>query len=53
MSAATVVAAAVWHLANRDAMLPRFTKEQMPALPAGRGGRAGAPAPAAAAGGRF
>jgi hypothetical protein len=28
--AATVIAAAVWHLANRDEMLPRFTKEQMP-----------------------
>ena len=25
-----VIAAAVWHLANRDAMLPRFAKEQMP-----------------------
>jgi len=29
--AAVVVAAAVWHVANRDAMVPRFTKEQMPA----------------------
>ncbi|HVN03686.1 MAG TPA: M20/M25/M40 family metallo-hydrolase [Bryobacteraceae bacterium] len=29
--AAVVVASAVWHVANRDAMVPRFTKEQMPA----------------------
>jgi carboxypeptidase Q len=28
--AAAVVAAAVWHTANRDQMIPRFTKEQMP-----------------------
>jgi len=28
--AATVIAAAVWHVANRDQPLPRFTKEQMP-----------------------
>jgi carboxypeptidase Q len=28
--AAVVVASAVWHVANRDAMLPRFSKEQMP-----------------------
>jgi hypothetical protein len=28
--AATVIAAAVWRLANREQMLPRFTKEQMP-----------------------
>jgi hypothetical protein len=47
-SAAIVVAAEVWHLANRDQMLPRFTKEEMPAPPAGRGGTAPTPAPAAA-----
>ena len=29
--AAVVVASAVWHVANRDAMVPRFPKEQMPA----------------------
>jgi carboxypeptidase Q len=29
--AAVVVASAVWHVANRDAMVPRFSKEQMPA----------------------
>ena len=34
--AATVIAAAVWQVANRDEMLPRFTKEQMPAKPATR-----------------
>jgi hypothetical protein len=32
-SAAIVVAAAVYHLAMRDEMLPRFTKERMPAPP--------------------
>jgi hypothetical protein len=32
-SAAVVVAAAVYHLAMRDEMLPRFTKEKMPAPP--------------------
>ena len=31
--AAAIVAAAVWHVANRDAMVPRFTKETMPAPP--------------------
>src|ERR1039458_9794127 len=29
--AAAIVAAAVWHMANRDEMVPRFTKETMPA----------------------
>jgi hypothetical protein len=29
--AAAIVAAAVWHVANRDEMVPRFTKESMPA----------------------
>lgn len=33
MKAVTVIAAAVWHVANRDQMLPRFTKEKMPPLP--------------------
>jgi Zn-dependent M28 family amino/carboxypeptidase len=28
--AATIIAAEVWHLANREQMLPRFTKETMP-----------------------
>jgi hypothetical protein len=31
--AATAIAAAVWHVANRDRMLPRFTREQMPPPP--------------------
>ncbi len=53
--AATVIAAEVWHLANRDQPMPRFTKDDFPpptaATPA-------APAPAAAAppppaGGRY
>ena len=30
---AIVIAAAVYHLAMRDAMLPRFTKEEMPSRP--------------------
>ncbi|HEU4389121.1 MAG TPA: M20/M25/M40 family metallo-hydrolase [Blastocatellia bacterium] len=30
---AIVIAAAVYHLAMRDALLPRFSKEQMPAVP--------------------
>jgi hypothetical protein len=29
--AAAIVAASVWHVANRDQMIPRFTKETMPA----------------------
>ncbi len=34
--AAIVIAAAVYHLAMRDELLPRFSKEQMPPLPANR-----------------
>ena len=30
MRAATIVSAAVWHVANRDEMIPRFSKEKMP-----------------------
>jgi hypothetical protein len=33
-NAAAVIASAVWQVANRDEMLPRFSKEQMPAKPA-------------------
>ena len=33
MKAAAVIAAGVWHVANRDEMLPRFAKDQMPAPP--------------------
>jgi carboxypeptidase Q len=29
--AATIISAAVWHVANRDEMIPRFPKDQMPA----------------------
>jgi hypothetical protein len=32
-NAAIVIASAVWQVANRDEMLPRFTREQMPAKP--------------------
>jgi len=35
-NASTVIAAAVWHVANRDQMVPRFTRESMPAPPATR-----------------
>ncbi len=34
--AAIVIAAAIYHLAMRDDLLPRFSKEAMPALPATR-----------------
>jgi carboxypeptidase Q len=34
--AAAIVAAAVWHVANRDEMIPRFTKETMPPPPPAR-----------------
>ncbi|MBI1764625.1 MAG: M20/M25/M40 family metallo-hydrolase [Acidobacteria bacterium] len=34
--AAVVIAAAVYHLAMRDELLPRFSKEQMPPVPASR-----------------
>jgi carboxypeptidase Q len=36
--AAIVIASVVYHLAMRDELLPRFTAEQMPAPPGGRGG---------------
>ena len=35
-ASAIVVAAGVYHLAMRDALLPRFTKEHMPSLPTSR-----------------
>jgi len=34
--AAAIIAAAVWNVANRDQMIPRFTKETMPAPVAAR-----------------
>ena len=40
--AAVAIASALYHVAMRDQMLPRFTKETMPAVPnAGRGGGTG------------
>jgi carboxypeptidase Q len=37
----TVIAGAVWYVANHNEQIPRFAKEQMPApAPAGRGGAA-------------
>src|SRR6185503_11825990 len=44
MKNAVVTASVVLHLANRDAMLPRFSPENMPAVPPARGAGAGAPA---------
>ena len=38
MKNATISASLMWHIANRDAPMPRFSKEAMPAIPAGRGG---------------
>lgn len=40
---AAIIASAIYHLAMRDEMLPRFSKEAMPAppAPAGAGGRGG------------
>ena len=38
---AAAIASAVYHLAMRDEMLPRFSKETMPAPPAPAGGRGG------------
>ena len=43
--AATVVAAAVWNLANRDQPLPRFSKEDMPAPASTTPAAPAAPAP--------
>jgi carboxypeptidase Q len=44
IKSSTVIAAAVWQLANREQMLPRFTKEQMP--PKGQPPAATVPKPA-------
>jgi carboxypeptidase Q len=42
---AIIIASAVYHLAMKDTLLPRFTKEQMPPLPPprGEGGRPATP----------
>jgi carboxypeptidase Q len=41
MKNAVITASVVLHMANRDAMMPRFAANEMPAVPAGRGGGAG------------
>jgi hypothetical protein len=51
MKAVTVIAAAVWHVANRADMLPRFTKEKMPPLPPPAPGARPATTPAASTAG--
>ena len=38
---AITIASVLYHLAMRDDMLPRFTSNEMPAVPQGRGGRGG------------
>ncbi len=38
MKDAVITASVAYHLANREAMLPRFSSATMPALPPGRGG---------------
>jgi len=52
MKNAVISASVMWHLANREKLLPRFSPDEMPAVPAGRGGGrggrggAGGPVPA-------
>lgn len=41
MKDAVITASVVCHVANRDKMMPRFVPDEMPALPAARGGGAG------------
>jgi hypothetical protein len=41
MKNAVITASVVLHLANRDKLLPRFSADEMPAMPAGRGGGGG------------
>jgi hypothetical protein len=41
MRSAAITASLVLHIANRDAMMPRFKGADMPPVPAGRGGGAG------------
>ena len=47
VKSATVIAAAVYHLAMRDEMLPRFSKDQMPAPAPDPDASAAPPAPPA------
>jgi carboxypeptidase Q len=39
MHDAMITASVVYHIANRDQMMPRFPKDQMPPRPGGRGGQ--------------
>src|SRR5204863_536639 len=48
-TSATVIAAAVYQLAMRDEMLPRFTKEALPPLPPSPATQPATPAPRPAA----
>jgi hypothetical protein len=41
MKNAVITASVMWHLANREKLLPRFAPEEMPAVPGGRGGGGG------------
>jgi hypothetical protein len=41
MKNAVVTASLVLHMANRNEMMPRFSKADMPPIPTGRGGRGG------------
>jgi hypothetical protein len=52
MKAVTVIAAAVWHTANRSEMIPRFTREKMPPLPPATPAARPAATPAASTSGR-
>jgi len=42
MKNAVISASLVYHIANREKMMPRYSAEDMPALPVARGGGAGA-----------
>jgi hypothetical protein len=42
MKNSVITASVVWHLANRDALLPRWDEKEFPAVPPARGGGAGA-----------
>jgi hypothetical protein len=41
MKNAVITASVVLHIANRDKLMPRFSADEMPAIPAGRGGGGG------------
>jgi hypothetical protein len=51
MKNAVITASVMYHLANRDAMLPRFPANEMPPIPPARGAGGGAGAPGGAPGG--